>query len=187
MAGVAAVQQRIVQHGHEFGGFDVRRVFGVELVLLVTGDESEVPDVLVQVGDGKGDGFAIAFEVMQGDLLKVRDDEVARDFLAASGVLQATDVAHALRVRFVEVLSGALVFAEEFARPEDVDGSPSAGEFLHRLLEAGHGAPLDAKDVEELVPERLPLRCFTRLGLPVVAELDGAVFDLVPGQGHSVS
>jgi hypothetical protein len=61
VAGVAAVEQGVVQAGHEFGGLDVGGVLGVDGALAVAGDEGEVADVLVQVGDGKGVGFAVAF------------------------------------------------------------------------------------------------------------------------------
>jgi len=39
-------------------------------------------------------------------------------------------------------------------------------------------------DVEELVPKGLALGGLAGLGFPVVAELDGAVLDFVPGEGH---
>jgi len=42
-----------VQTGHELGGLKVRGVLWVELVVLVTGDEREVADVLVQFLEGK--------------------------------------------------------------------------------------------------------------------------------------
>ena len=50
---VFAFLQRIVQVAHELGGFLVRGVFGVELVLLVARDEKEVADVFVKIREGK--------------------------------------------------------------------------------------------------------------------------------------
>jgi hypothetical protein len=55
VAGKSAGQQRVVDAGHQFRRLDVGRVLGVELVLLVTGDESEAADVLVQVLEGELD------------------------------------------------------------------------------------------------------------------------------------
>ena len=53
VAGVTARFQRVVQAAHDFDGLDVDRVLFFEFVLLVAGDECEVMNVLVEVGERK--------------------------------------------------------------------------------------------------------------------------------------
>jgi hypothetical protein len=43
----------------------------------------------------------------------------------------------------------------QHARPEKVNASEVAGDFLDGLLEAGDDAAFDAEDLEELIPEGL--------------------------------
>jgi hypothetical protein len=82
VAGVAARLQGVVQVAHELGSFQVRRVFGIEPVMGVAGDEGEVADVLVQIGQREldtgrkalqqwGVGVLLRFKVVEGDAGKI--------------------------------------------------------------------------------------------------------------------
>ena len=52
--------------------------------------------------------------------------------------------------------------------------------FLTGSSKVANGASADAEDVEELVPEGLPLGGFAGFTFPLLAEGDGAVANLVP-------
>ncbi len=184
VTGVAAGGEGVVEFGHEFGGADVGGVLGVEFVLFVAGDEGEVADVSVEVGEGEDVGFAVFVEVVEGDALEVGDNEVAGEVDHASGGGEAADVGHSLGLGLVEVGSGGFVFDEEGAGPEEVDGAPVAGEFADGLLVTGDGAAVDAEDVEELVPEGLSFGGLAGFALPGVGEAECALSDFVPGEGH---
>jgi hypothetical protein len=51
VAGIAASFEGIVQVAHELSGFEIGGVFGIEPVLGVTGNEGEVVDVFVEIGE----------------------------------------------------------------------------------------------------------------------------------------
>ena len=51
VAFVAAGLERVVQLAHLLGGLDVDRVLRLDLLRLIAGDEAEMLDVLVQVGE----------------------------------------------------------------------------------------------------------------------------------------
>ena len=70
------------------------------------------------------------------------------------------------------------------ARPEQVNEAPVAGELFNRFLEGSHRAAADAKDVEEVVLERLAFGGLAGFALPFAAEGDGAVANLIPRQWH---
>jgi len=198
VAGVAAGFERVVEVAHQLRGFEVGGVFGIELVLGVAGNEGEVADVLVEVGQRKlngrrealeqrGVGVLFRFEIVQGDAGEIGDDQPTGNLAVAAGVLEAADVGQALRMRLAEIGAGRFVFDEQLAGPEQVNKASVAGEFLDRFLEGGHGAAADAEDVEELVPEGLVFGGFAGFGLPILAKGDGAVANLVPRQRHGGS
>jgi hypothetical protein len=98
------------------------------------------------------------FEIVERDAGEIGDDDVARAFFRPSFARKVLDVSERLRFRAAEVLAEALVFDEHLAGPEQIDVTVVAGNFLHRLFKARHGAAADAEDVEELVPEGLLFR-----------------------------
>ena len=162
--------------------------------MRVAGNEGEVADVFVEVGQREFDarrqameqrrvGVLLRFEIVEGDAGEIGDDQPAGNLAVAPGVLEAADVGHALRVRPSQILAGGLVFHEQAARPEQVNEAPIAGELSDGLLEGGDGAAADAEDVEKLVPEGLAFGGFA-VTPAIVAKGDGAVANLVPGQWH---
>ena len=56
VAGIAAAFQCVVETAHDLDGRDVDGVLFLELVLLVTGDEREVVDVLMEILQCEFDG-----------------------------------------------------------------------------------------------------------------------------------
>ena len=136
--GIAARFQGIVQVAHELRGFEVRGVFGIEPVLGVAGDEGEMADVFVEVGQREFDagrqaveqrrvGVLFRFKIVEGDAGEIRDDQPAGNLAVAPGILEAADVVHALRVRLAQILAGGLVLHEQAARPEQINEAPIAG------------------------------------------------------------
>ena len=120
-------EEGIVEFRHEFGGFDIGGIFGVEFALAQAEDEGETVDVFVEVRDWEsegGGGSFFRFKVVEGNALEIRDDDEAGDLLFTPGVLQAAHVVHGLGVGFPQVLPGALVLAEQLPRPKDVDSAP---------------------------------------------------------------
>jgi len=98
VAGVAAGFQRVVQIAHELGGFEVRRVFGIEPVLGVAGNESEVADVFVKVGQRELDAgrqapeqrrirVLLRLQIVEGDAVEIRDNQPAGNLAVAPGIL----------------------------------------------------------------------------------------------------
>ena len=163
----------------------------IEPVLLVARHEGEVADVFMEVREGKLErrrealeegrvGVLLRFQVVNGDPLKVGDDEVARDLVAAPTVGEGADVFHALGVRFAEVFARAFVFGEQGTGPEEVNVGPITRELLHRLLVAGDAAAFYAEDVEEVIPKGLAFGGLTGLVFPLVGKGDGAVLDFIP-------
>jgi hypothetical protein len=55
---------------HEFSGLDVHRVLFTEFVFLITGDESEMCYVLVQIGQVKLQ-VGISVEIMEAETGKI--------------------------------------------------------------------------------------------------------------------
>jgi hypothetical protein len=88
-----------VKIAHDFDGLDVDRVLLLKFVLLVTGNEGEVLDVTMKLGEREFVGDAAFFveqrqvalflrlQVVQGNPRKVGNDDVAGDFVAAGRVI----------------------------------------------------------------------------------------------------
>ena len=192
---VFAFLQGVVQLAHELRCFLVRGVFGIEFVLLVSRDEKEMSDVLVEVREGKLErrrealeqgkvGVLLWLKVVDGDALEIGNDEVARRFLHPSTTGEGADVFHALRVRFAQVFARALVLREQRARPEKINVGPIAGQLFYRFLKAGDSAALDAEDVEKRIPKGFRFGILASLALPFFREGNGAVFDFIPRERH---
>ena len=76
------------------GGFEVGGVFGIEPVLGVAGDEGEVADVLVEIGqrefdagrqtlEQRGVGVLLRLKVVEGDAGEIGDDQPAGNLAVA--------------------------------------------------------------------------------------------------------
>lgn len=124
MAGVAAGFEGIVKFAENFSGFDVDRVLLFVGVLLVAGDEGEVVDVAVKIGERKFNGRAAPFveerqvalflrlKVVQRYAREIGDDDVARDFGVAPFMGEVLNVFERLGFCFAEVLPETFVFHE---------------------------------------------------------------------------
>ena len=77
MTGVAACLEQVVQLPHLLRGADVDGVLRHDLLRAVTGDEAEVPDLVVQLGEFEFDG-RVRVEVVQPEAREIRDQDVAR-------------------------------------------------------------------------------------------------------------
>ena len=113
MPRITACFKGIVQTPHDLNRFDVDRVLFGELVLLVAWDECKLTNLLVKVGQWKFDGLHAAafkerqvalvfrFKIVEGDTGKVRNDDVARNFVCASLACQVLNVSEGLGFRLV--------------------------------------------------------------------------------------
>ncbi|MDD2883117.1 MAG: hypothetical protein PHQ58_22115 [Rhodoferax sp.] len=80
------------------------------------------------------------------------------------------------------------MFHQQHAGPEQIDkpvGSGlRAGQLFDGMLKRGNAFVCDAKDLEEVDPERLALAVFIGSISLGAAEGEGAGFDFVPGKRH---
>src|SRR6185437_14112958 len=172
MAGVAALFQGIMQAAHDFNRLNVDGVLFFKLVLLVAGNEGEVVDVLVKIGQREFGGvneaiiqqgqgaLVIRLKVMQGDAGEIRDDYIARNFIFAAFAREVMDVTKCLRLGPAKVFSKTLVLDEQDARPEEVNVTILAGKIFYRLFKAGDNATANSEHVEEFIPVSLLFSLF---------------------------
>ena len=113
-------------------------------------------------------GILLGLKVVNGDALKIGNDEVPRAIFALPGFLQPPDIFHRLRMGFVQVLARALVFNDERTRPKKIDAAPMTGELLYRLLKTGNHPALDAEDIEIVIPKGLSLGGLAGFSLPLL-------------------
>ena len=59
----------------------------------------------------------LRFKIVNGDALKIGNDEVTGAVFAFSGFVKAADIVHGLGAGFAEVFAGALVLNDEGAGP----------------------------------------------------------------------
>jgi len=104
MARVATRLEQVVEAAHLLGRLDVHRVLRLDLLRAIAGDEAEMLDPLVQVGELEFD-FGIGFEVVQTETDEVGHDDIARQV----ALRQSFEVIRRLGEGAVEVLLGALV------------------------------------------------------------------------------
>ena len=70
---------------------------------------------------------------------------------------QRVEITPGLLVGLGEIAPGALLFDDQDARPEEVDEAGAIVELGYMLFVAGHAAPPDPEDLEEVVVEALRL------------------------------
>ena len=75
---------------------------------------------------------------------------------------------------------------EQIALPQPVDITIPTVELFDLLLEAADALGGDAEDIEKLYPERFGIRIFGFGFRPFLGEAEGAIFDFVPGECHSI-
>ncbi len=175
MALVTRRLERIVQPAHALGGLDVDRVLRRDGLRAVTGDEGEMLDALVQVGEFEF-GLGVVFEIVETEAREVGDEHIFRQV----AFLDAGEIIERLGVGLVQILAARLVFDQQHALPEQVDVALPVAELLDRLLEAGDALAVYAEDVEELHPERFGLGIFRSFVFPAFGEFVGTVADFVP-------
>ena len=167
-------------------------------MLLVAGNEGELVDLAVQLGQRKLDaGDAVAGEQRQGAILlrlqvvqcdagEVGNNHVARHLVLPALANQVLDILERLRLGLAQVLPSALVFDQQHTPPEEVDAAVPARNLPHRLLERGNGAAAHPEHFKEVVPERLFFAALAPGGRPFLGEGDGVLADFVPRNGHGL-
>jgi len=175
VAGVVGFLERVVQLAHALGGFDVDGVLRGDGLRAVTGDEGEIFDVLVQVGERE---FVLraGFEVVEAEAGEVGDQHESGQV----AFLDAGEVIEGLGVGAVEIFAARFVLDEERTFPEEVDVTLLVAELFDGFFKAGDALAVDAEDVEEFGPEGFGFGVFGGLKLPAFGELVGAVTDFVP-------
>nr|WP_211369496.1 hypothetical protein [Pseudoxanthomonas kalamensis] len=136
----------------------------------------------MQVRQGKLHRRGIAVQVVQAEALEIRDQHVAGQFVVGD----AGEIVGGLLVGGIQIDPGALVFGQHHPRPEHVDAAMlAAGEPLGLLLEHRHPAAVDAKDVEEFVPEALRFGTLAGFVGPLLGECPRPVPDFVDAERHA--
>ncbi len=182
--GVTASFERIMQLTEHFGGFDVDGVLFLELVLLVTGDEREVVDVLVQLREREGDA-SVLLQIVQRNAREVRDDDVAGNLFAALLVAgEVLDVVHRLGVRLAKVLAKTLVFNQDDTTPEAINETILTAQIFDGFFKAHCRAAVETENGEEFVPESLLLGFLAGFSSPILGEADGIVANFIPTERH---
>ncbi len=164
----------------ELGRLDVDRILVAAGPLARADDEPAILDMGGKVLQCEGGRFVLV-KVVELEGAEVAQQQVARQL----GVPQAGEVIQGLLPGLGQVASGALLFHEQHALPEQVDEASLVPEPLDRLLERGDPAQGDAEDLAERAVEELGVRPFAACVLPVASEASGAGANLVPGKAHS--
>ena len=150
VAGVTAVFQGIVKLAHDLDGFDVDGVLLLEGVLLVAGNEGELVDVAVEIGEGKlvRDAAPVVkqrqvvlffrLKIVQGDPGKIRNDDVAWNFVESIFIGKLARIVERLRFRLAEILPERFMLDQQLARPEEVNITVLPRDFLDRLFKRRH-------------------------------------------------
>ena len=128
---------------------------------------------------GKGTSRALV-EIVQLEGLEVADQNVAGALVLG----QRVEITPGLLVGLGEIAPGALLFDDQNARPEEVDVAGAIVELGYMLFIAGHAAPPDPEDLEEVVVEALRLAALVRSVPPFLGEGSGAGAHLVPRKPH---
>ena len=113
---VPGIGESIVQPPDQLGGLDVRRVLVAERPALHAEDEAERLDMRGQVRQREGNGLALV-QIVKLEGLEVAHQDEAR----ALAVRQRVEILPGLFVRLAEIAPGALLFDDQYARPEQVD------------------------------------------------------------------
>jgi hypothetical protein len=159
VAGVAAGFEGVVKVAENLSGFDVDRVFFLERVLLVAGNEGEGVNVAMKISERKFNGRAPPFveerqvalflrlKVVQRDAREIGDDDVARElggWICAGEVL---DLIKRLRFCFTEVFAKTFVFDQQHAAPKHINESISAGDAFNWLFKGGDETTFQPEDL----------------------------------------
>ncbi|OQC59302.1 MAG: hypothetical protein BWX54_00677 [Verrucomicrobia bacterium ADurb.Bin018] len=154
VVGIAGVFESVGQPRHQVGGLDVHRGFGGEGVLLIAGNEGEVLDVTVEFRERKvRNQIAVLVEVIEQQPGEVSDDDIFGGFVVAAFADEVLHIIEGLQLGFFQVFAGGFMLGQQPSLPEQVNAVIGALERADRFLEAGHGAAVEAKDVEKSVPE----------------------------------
>jgi hypothetical protein len=194
--GVAALFEGVMEGGHDGDGFDVELVGCFCGVDFVAGDEAEVADAVGKISERKlgpldAPGaeerevkLLVRFKVVEGEALEIGEQDVTRDLIAATDGLEVLDIVESLRLGCFKAGAGCLVFDQQLALPEQIDEAVGAAQSPDRLFERGDGAPRNAEDIEELVPEGLLVGLLACGRSPVAGEEDGPLVDFVPREAR---
>ena len=185
VAGIAASFQGIVEVAHNFDGLNIDRVLFFEFVLLVAGDECEVVNVAVKLGERKfGGGNAthskrgrtlfFGLQIVQGDAGEIGNDDIARNFIHAPFPREVLDVAESLRSALPKSLPKLLCSTRTTPGQKQINVAVVAGDFLDRLFKARHDATANTEDIEEFIPESLLFRLFALGARPFLRKGDRA-------------
>jgi hypothetical protein len=95
------------------------------------------------------------------------------------------EVIECLTLGATEFQSGAFLFNQQRAWPEQIDKTLLVIEQLYALFIHRHSSALDAEDFEKVVVKALGFTLFVMGVFPVFAKRLGASFDFVPAKPHS--
>ena len=113
-------------------------------------------------------------------MLKVANQDVSGFFMLREGV----EIVAGLLVGTFKVATGALLFDDQHAWPEQVDKALAVVQFRNMLFVASYVPPSNSKNVEEFVIEGLCLTLLVGRIVPFSGEIDGTITNLVPRKTH---
>ena len=149
---VARIRERIVQPPDQLGGLDVRRVLIPESPALHPEDEAERLDMLGQVRERERDGLPLV-EVVKLEVLEIAHQNKARTIT----LRQRVEILSGLFEGRFQIATGALLFDEQYTRPEQVDEARAVVQLRDMRFVTCDAPPLNSEHPEEGVVEALSL------------------------------
>ena len=181
MADIAVGSERIVQAAHQFRRLAVDRRLVAEEARLDADDEAESFDMAFEIREREAP-FAAGFEVHQFETLKIAHHHVAGALHVGQPVIIIERLGHGAG----EVATGAFLFHDQRAGPEQVDETPGSARierfyplFIDRHLPARH-----AEDAEEIIVETVGLALLIALALPFGGEMGRVRANFRPAEPH---
>ena len=175
VAPVIRVVESVVELPHEFCGRDVCGVLVTEGPAFHAEDETEVLDVLREVGEGEARG-SLFVEVLEFEGLEVAEQEEPGSF----AFRECVEILEGLLACFGQAASGAFLLNKEHTWPEQVDVSVSVVQLRDVCLVPSDASSADVEDLEELVVEALGVLLLVGGVVPLVRERGGAGADFIP-------
>jgi hypothetical protein len=129
-----------VELAHHLRSLNIYGILILKGSLLYAENEPEALDVLGELLK-REPKLSVVFEVIQLEVVKIADEDVAREFVR----LQAREVVERLLLRLDQIVAGALLLDDQNALPKKIDEAAVFSQEPDRFLEAGEMPARDSK------------------------------------------